>query len=136
MADLQKIADELSKLTVLEAVDLAKKLKEMWSSPPASSVLLEKRARSQRAAPARRRALRILRPLCGPRIRRIQSGSERLAGAAAGRRPERVDIPHEVRGRSPGRRSLSYRSTPTLSDRNARRSRTRKSPKQRSTRTI
>jgi ribosomal protein L7/L12 len=31
-----EIVDDLSKLTVLEAADLAKKLKEKWSSPPAS----------------------------------------------------------------------------------------------------
>jgi large subunit ribosomal protein L7/L12 len=39
MADLQKIADELSKLTVLEAADLSKMLKEKLSSPPSSAVL-------------------------------------------------------------------------------------------------
>jgi len=32
MADLQKIVDDLSKLTVLEAADLAKMLEEKWSS--------------------------------------------------------------------------------------------------------
>jgi ribosomal protein L7/L12 len=30
MADLQKIVDDLSKLTVLEAADLAKMLEEKW----------------------------------------------------------------------------------------------------------
>jgi large subunit ribosomal protein L7/L12 len=30
MADLQKIVDELSKLTVMEAVELSKKLEETW----------------------------------------------------------------------------------------------------------
>ncbi len=34
MADLQKIVDELSGLTVLEAADLAKLLEEKWASPP------------------------------------------------------------------------------------------------------
>jgi ribosomal L7/L12-like protein len=48
MADLQKIADDLSKLTVLEAADLAKMLKEKWSSPPASTVLFEKRERTRK----------------------------------------------------------------------------------------
>src|ERR1700687_4522864 len=40
MADLQKIVDELSKLTVLEAADLAKLLEEKWgvSAAAASSV--------------------------------------------------------------------------------------------------
>jgi hypothetical protein len=47
MADLQKIVDDLSKLTVLEAADLAKKLKEKWSSSPASPVLFERRERTR-----------------------------------------------------------------------------------------
>jgi hypothetical protein len=47
MADLQKIIDDLSKLTVLEAADLAKKLKEKWSSPPASPLLFERRERTR-----------------------------------------------------------------------------------------
>src|SRR5262249_3381135 len=47
MADLQKIVDDLSKLTVLEAADLAKKLKEKWSSPPASAVLFGRRERTR-----------------------------------------------------------------------------------------
>lgn len=37
MADLKKIADELSKLTVLEAAELSKKLEEEWgvsAAPP------------------------------------------------------------------------------------------------------
>src|SRR5665811_641265 len=38
MADLQKIVDELSKLTVLEAADLAKLLEEKWGVSPAAAV--------------------------------------------------------------------------------------------------
>ena len=45
MADLQKIVNDLSSLTVLEAADLAKMLEEKWASP------LLPRSRSQ---PARR----------------------------------------------------------------------------------
>jgi hypothetical protein len=48
MADLQKIADELSKLTVLEAADLSKMLKEKLSRPPSSAVLFEKRERTRK----------------------------------------------------------------------------------------
>ncbi len=39
MADLQKIVDELSKLTVLEAADLAKILEDKWQKGiPASGL--------------------------------------------------------------------------------------------------
>jgi Ribosomal protein L7/L12 dimerisation domain len=56
MVDLQKIVDDLSKLTVLEAADLAKMLEEKWSgsgSEPASTVLFEDRERT-RKEPLRR----------------------------------------------------------------------------------
>ncbi len=38
MADLQKIVDELSSLTVLEAADLAKLLEEKWGVSAAAAV--------------------------------------------------------------------------------------------------
>ncbi len=38
MADLQKIVDELSGLTVLEAADLAKRLEEKWGVSAAAAV--------------------------------------------------------------------------------------------------
>ena len=38
MADLQKIVDELSKLTVLEAAELAKLLEEKWGVSAAAAV--------------------------------------------------------------------------------------------------
>jgi large subunit ribosomal protein L7/L12 len=38
MADLQKIVDELSNLTVLEAADLAKMLEEKWGVSAAAAV--------------------------------------------------------------------------------------------------
>ena len=38
MADLSKIVDELSKLTVLEAADLAKMLEEKWGVTAAAAV--------------------------------------------------------------------------------------------------
>jgi hypothetical protein len=47
MADLQKIAGALSKLTVLEAADLSKMLKEKWTSPPAFTILFEKCERTR-----------------------------------------------------------------------------------------
>lgn len=34
MADIAKLVEELSKLTVLEAADLAKALEEAWAFPP------------------------------------------------------------------------------------------------------
>jgi large subunit ribosomal protein L7/L12 len=40
MADLQKIVDELSKLTVLEAADLAKMLEEKWGVSAAAPVAM------------------------------------------------------------------------------------------------
>ena len=38
MADLDKLVDELSKLTVLEAADLSKKLEEVWGVSAAAPV--------------------------------------------------------------------------------------------------
>jgi len=40
MADLQKIVDDLSKLTVLEAADLAKLLEEKWGVSAAAPVAM------------------------------------------------------------------------------------------------
>ena len=42
MADLQKIVDDLSGLTVLEAADLAKMLEEKWGVSAAAAVAEEK----------------------------------------------------------------------------------------------
>ena len=47
MADLQKLVDELSKLTVLEAAELRKKLEEAWGVSAAAPV-----AAAAAAAPA------------------------------------------------------------------------------------
>src|SRR5471030_3152758 len=49
MADLQKIVDDLSKLTVLEAADLAKLLEEKWGVSAAAAVAV---AAGQAAAAA------------------------------------------------------------------------------------
>ena len=38
MADLQKLVDELSKLTVMEAAELSKKLEEVWGVSAAAPV--------------------------------------------------------------------------------------------------
>jgi large subunit ribosomal protein L7/L12 len=38
MADLQRLVDDLSKLTVLEAADLAKMLEEKWGVSAAAAV--------------------------------------------------------------------------------------------------
>jgi large subunit ribosomal protein L7/L12 len=40
MADLQKLVDELSKLTVLEAAELSKKLEEAWGVSAAAPVAM------------------------------------------------------------------------------------------------
>src|SRR5690625_7686518 len=40
MADLDKLVDELSKLTVLEAAELAKKLEESWGVSAAAPVAM------------------------------------------------------------------------------------------------
>jgi len=50
MADLQKLVDELSKLTVLEAADLSKKLEEAWGVSAAAPVAVA--AAAGPAAPA------------------------------------------------------------------------------------
>ena len=55
MADLQKIVDELSTLTVLEAADLAKMLEEKWGVSAAAAVAVAAGRRGRRAPPPRRR---------------------------------------------------------------------------------
>jgi len=50
MADLQKLVDELSKLTVLEAAELSKKLEEAWGVSAAAPVAVA--AAPGAAAPA------------------------------------------------------------------------------------
>ena len=49
MADLQKLVDELSKLTVMEAAELSKKLEEAWGVSAAAPVAV---AAAGGAAPA------------------------------------------------------------------------------------
>jgi large subunit ribosomal protein L7/L12 len=52
MADLQKIVDDLSKLTVLEAADLAKMLEEKWGVSAAAAVAVAAAPGAGGAAPA------------------------------------------------------------------------------------
>src|SRR6476661_7712369 len=52
MADLQKIVDDLSKLTVLEAADLAKMLEEKWGVSAAAAVAVAAGGGGAAAAPA------------------------------------------------------------------------------------
>src|SRR5512139_761737 len=52
MADLQKIVDELSGLTVLEAADLAKMLEEKWGVSAAAAVAVAAGPAAAAAAPA------------------------------------------------------------------------------------
>jgi large subunit ribosomal protein L7/L12 len=52
MADLQKIVDDLSKLTVLEAADLAKMLEEKWGVSAAAAVAVAAGPAGGGAAPA------------------------------------------------------------------------------------
>jgi large subunit ribosomal protein L7/L12 len=52
MADLQKIVDELSTLTVLEAADLAKMLEEKWGVSAAAAVAVAAGPAAAGAAPA------------------------------------------------------------------------------------
>ena len=51
MADLQKIVDQLSSLTVLEAADLAKLLEEKWGVSAAAPVAMMAAAAGVAAAP-------------------------------------------------------------------------------------
>jgi len=51
MADLQKLVDELSKLTVIEAAELSKKLEEAWGVSAAAPVAVAA-AGAAAAAPA------------------------------------------------------------------------------------
>ena len=52
MADLQKIVDDLSSLTVLEAADLAKMLEEKWGVSAAAAVAVAAAPGGAAAAPA------------------------------------------------------------------------------------
>jgi large subunit ribosomal protein L7/L12 len=52
MADIEKLVDELSKLTVLEAADLAKALEEKWGVSAAAAVAVAAPAGGGAAAPA------------------------------------------------------------------------------------
>ena len=52
MADLQKIVDELSTLSVIEAADLAKMLEEKWGVTAAAPVAVAMAAGAAAAAPA------------------------------------------------------------------------------------
>jgi large subunit ribosomal protein L7/L12 len=51
MADLQKLVDDLSKLTVLEAADLAKLLEEKWGVSAAAAVAVAAAPGAAGAAP-------------------------------------------------------------------------------------
>ena len=52
MADLQKLVDELSKLTVIEAAELSKKLEEAWGVSAAAPVAVAAAGGGAAAAPA------------------------------------------------------------------------------------
>jgi large subunit ribosomal protein L7/L12 len=52
MADLQRIVEDLSKLTVLEAADLAKMLEEKWGVSAAAAVAVAAAPGAAAAAPA------------------------------------------------------------------------------------
>jgi large subunit ribosomal protein L7/L12 len=52
MADLQKLVDDLSKLTVIEAADLAKLLEEKWGVSAAAAVAVAAAPGAAAAAPA------------------------------------------------------------------------------------
>ncbi len=52
MADLQKLVDELSKLTVLEAAELSKKLEEAWGVSAAAPAAVAAAGGGAAAAPA------------------------------------------------------------------------------------
>jgi large subunit ribosomal protein L7/L12 len=52
MADIQKLVDDLSALTVLEAADLAKALEEKWGVSAAAAVAVAGPAAAGAAAPA------------------------------------------------------------------------------------
>ena len=53
MADLSKIVDDLSKLTVLEAADLAKMLEEKWGVTAAAAVAVAAGPAGARRCPGR-----------------------------------------------------------------------------------
>ena len=76
MADLQKIVDELSSLTVLEAAELAKMLEEKWGVSAAAAVAVA-------AAPGRGR--------------RAGRGEDRVHGRSRGAGDKKIEVIKEVR---------------------------------------
>jgi len=60
MADLQKLVDELSKLTVLEAAELSKKLEETWGVSAAAPVAVAAAAAPAAAAAAEQTEFTVL----------------------------------------------------------------------------
>ena len=67
MANLEKIVDDLSSLTVLEAAELAKLLEEKWGVSAAAAVVSAAAPGGGAAAPVRRRADRVHRHADGDR---------------------------------------------------------------------
>src|SRR5450759_623459 len=84
MADLQKIVDDLSKLTVLEAADLAKMLEEKWGVSAAAAVAV---AAGPAAAAAVEEKTEFNVILAAVGDKKIEVIKEVRAPASASRRP-------------------------------------------------
>ena len=84
MADLQKIVDDLSSLTVLEAAELAKLLEEKWgvSAAAAVAVAAGPAAAPLRRLPKRRPSSRSCSP--PPATRRSRSSRKSAPSPASG----------------------------------------------------
>ena len=65
MADLQKIVDELSTLTVLEAADLAKMLEEKWGVSAAAPVAMMAAGAAPAAAVEEKTEFNVIRTAVG-----------------------------------------------------------------------
>ena len=96
MADLAKLVEELSALTVMEAADLSKMLEEKWGVSAAAAVAAPA-AGGAAAAGARRagrRGRRLRRTVCGGRLRAghrrpRHAGGRRGRLSGRGRRSQR-----------------------------------------------
>ena len=92
MADLQKIVDDLSGLTVLEAAELAKLLEEKWGVSAAAAVAVAAKVMSKGRRLSRRRRVSVAAQMThGATAATSASGSETMHTPASA--PTAMDDP-------------------------------------------
>src|SRR4030088_856829 len=80
MADLQKIVDDLSTLTVLEAADLAKMLEEKWGVSAAAAVAVAAAPGAAAAPVEEKTELTVGRGCCGEKKIDVSKEARALPG--------------------------------------------------------